>query len=129
MTFDIVGGQRLFIPSKVKGFVEARPTDRGLDGKGLVGVNHDLEIGADSLTNGGEASDVLVSRSPYLDLAPAETRGLGAKRIFDQLRRLNMQPAALGRVKRDRSLSPAGLDVEGPSALQATQVPKRRVDS
>ena len=128
MTFDVVGGQRLFVPSKVKGLVEARATNRGVNGEGLVGVDHDLEIGADGVTNGGEASDVLVSRSPHLDLAPAETRGLGAKRIVDELRRLNVQPAALGRVKRDRSLSPAGFDVERPAALQATQVPKRRVD-
>ena len=71
---------------------------------------------------------ILLGRPPDLDLRAAEAAFLRPQRVLDQLRRLDMQPAALRRVERHRGLRPARLDMERPARTAAAHVPQRRVD-
>jgi hypothetical protein len=84
MPIDIVGRERFLVPGDVEWLVESCASYRGVDGKSLVGVDHDLEIVADRSADGFEPPDVLVRGAADLDLGAPETRSLGPLGILNQ---------------------------------------------
>ncbi|MCY1297083.1 hypothetical protein D9M70_465090 [compost metagenome] len=106
---EIISWQRLLDPGEIQFLQARRPADGLVDGKALIAVGHDLEAVAERLAHGGKPIVVLRPvRLADLHLRTGEALGLGGECILDERLLLDMQPAALGRVKRAIVLGAAG---------------------
>jgi hypothetical protein len=99
VTFDVFGRQRLFEPREAERREGGGPAACFVARESLIGIGHQLEGAAHRVTYRRQPRHVFAHvRSPDLDLCTAESgrlRGLG---LLHELRRIQMQPAALGRV-------------------------------
>ena len=101
MAVAIVGRQRLLDPSEIEIGEAARAADRLVEREALIGVGHDLVIGAERRAHRRKATIVLRRARPTdLDLRARETLFARGDRVVDQRLLVDMQPAALGRVER-----------------------------
>ena len=124
MAVDIVGRQRLFDPGEIEFAQPVGAADRLVEHEALIGVGHDFEAVSERAAHGGEAMMILGDmRATDLDFRAAKTLRLGGERVFDQSFFGNMQPAALGRIKRAAVLGAAGQNPQRQFGAPGLQIP------
>ena len=126
MAVEVVGRQRLLDPCEVEVGEAPRAADRLVEREALIGVGHDLVVGADRRAHRGEPRIVLDAcgrpiltfepQKPLLRAQRARRRPAPARRCAAS--RPRSCRAACGRRRRPRRSTAAGRDVcsEGPRA-------------
>ena len=129
MAGQIVGGHRLLEPGDADLGQHPGAQKCLVIVEGLIGIDHQAEIVAHRGPHRRQTRPILGQmRLADLDLGPGEALRLDRERILDERGRLDMQPAALGRIKRDRRFRPARHPPQRQLRAAAAQVPQRRVD-
>src|ERR1700730_236194 len=121
---QVIGMYRLLEPGEIE-IREARgAANRLVKREALVGVGHHFPIVADGGPHGGDALYVLRDMGTTdLELGTTEAPFLRLERLLDQLRLIDVQPAALGIVELDPILGTPGRLVQRQVSPPGAQVP------